>query len=440
MSEAIVYVVHCVDTEGPLNETLEATFNRVESAFGVKLDPTPANLHKLQNLEINLGGLEKAVSKFVDPELLSYNRNWDEIDSMLGEITSKEFRNKELDSYGGGWIYSWHCMDHLGVIDNPRGKDIGYGNIFSKYRDLVQSQKWSRDEVNWHFHPLSVTRKSTDAATSYLNNYDVLLHILARRIIDDGWFPTVNRPGFHSERPDSHNFLEQWIPFDYANQFCTDNDDQPDTQLGRFGDWSRSSNSWRGYNPHHDDYQAHGSCRRTIFRCLNIGTRMRKLGLEHVKEAFIEAEDYGNSILAFANHDWRDMRKDINKVREMLLNVSKSFNGVKFKFSGAEEAAIQLLPENISNQEKISLEANLEGNRLIVTVRSGKIFGPQPFLAYKTFENKYYHDNFDLLIPGLSWSYVFDEQTMNLDKIDTIGVGTAGRFGKFSVVTIKVHN
>ena len=113
MSEAIVYVVHCVDTEGPLNETLEATFNRVESAFGVKLDPTPANLHKLQNLEINLGGLEKAVSKFVDPELLSYNRNWDEIDSMLGEITSKEFRNKELDSYGGGWIYSWHCMDHF---------------------------------------------------------------------------------------------------------------------------------------------------------------------------------------------------------------------------------------------------------------------------------------------------------------------------------------
>ena len=33
----ILYVVHCVDTEGPLNETLDATFERLESIFGITL-------------------------------------------------------------------------------------------------------------------------------------------------------------------------------------------------------------------------------------------------------------------------------------------------------------------------------------------------------------------------------------------------------------------
>ena len=37
------------------------------------------------------------------------------------------------------------------------------------------------------------------------------------RIIDNKWFPVANRAGFHIERPDSHYFLEQYIPFDLSN-------------------------------------------------------------------------------------------------------------------------------------------------------------------------------------------------------------------------------
>ena len=66
----ILYVVHCVDTEGPLNETLDATFERLESIFGITLEPTQDNLEFLQNRKINLDGKEDAVAKCFAPALL----------------------------------------------------------------------------------------------------------------------------------------------------------------------------------------------------------------------------------------------------------------------------------------------------------------------------------------------------------------------------------
>ena len=274
-------------------------------------------------------------------------------------------------------------MDHVGYVENPRQKDLGYGNIFNFYSSKLKNLKNNADELNWHFHPLSFLRKPTQAATSYVNSYDVLTQILCRRILDNNWFPIVNRPGFHAERPDSHLFLEQWIPYDFANQSCEEFSDQPDLSNGRFGDWSRAPKTWRGYNPSHDDYQMEGACRRTIFRCLNVGTRLRPLGKQHVREAFVEAEIEGSAILAFANHDYRDMRPDVYQVQVMLREIKSEFPNVKIKYSGAEEAATQLL--GFQDKEKPKLD-----------------------------------------------------QTLDLHSISKIGIGTAGLFGKKSVVQISV--
>ena len=66
---AVLYVVHCVDTEGPLTETLEATFARIESTFNIVIDPTFENLAKLQNKQIDFGGMEIPLSKMIAPKL-----------------------------------------------------------------------------------------------------------------------------------------------------------------------------------------------------------------------------------------------------------------------------------------------------------------------------------------------------------------------------------
>jgi len=430
--EPILYIVHCIDTEGPLIEDLADTFVRIKSIYGVSLTPSYKTLMSLQKREIDLGGAEVAISKIVSPELLKYNESWADIRKMLDGAMSSVFRNKMKDDFGGGWVYSWHCMDHVGYSDNPRRKDIGFGNVFRFYRDAIREKNSVHDEINWHFHPLSFSRNPLQCATSYVNSYDVLIQILARRVIDECWFPVVNRPGFHSERPDSHLFLEQWIPYDYANQFYEHQDDieQLDITEGRLGDWRWAPSTWRGYHPHHDNYQQEGHCRRVIFRCLNVGTRVNSLEKKHFHQAFDEAEKHGSAILAFADHDYRDVKKDVDFVRNMLLKIKKSYPSVRICFSGAANAARQhiYLMEG-RNDDRLELKVVLDGNKLLVSIISGSVFGPQPFLAIKSKSGEYFHDNFDISIPGKQWSYTFDEQTIVIEIIEVIGVAAVGSDG-----------
>jgi hypothetical protein len=433
-----LYLVHCVDTEGPLDETLSATFERLASAYGIRLPPNRKTLAQLQQREIDLGGKEDAVARMLAPELLSYNSSWDKIEVMLDELLSPAFRNHMLDDVGQGWVFSWHCMDHIGLRENPRRKDLGYGNIFRFYRQALIDSGSDQDELNWHFHPLSLTCNPLHAATSYANNHVLLNEILCRRILEDQWFPVVNRPGFHAERPDSHAFLEQWIPFDYANQAHEEVESQMDLRGGRFGDWRRASASWRGYHPSHDDYQLPGDCRRIIFRCLNVGTRLRCLNAEHVRQAFREARDHGSAILAFADHDYRDMRPDVDTVRRLLAEVRPEFPDVALRFAGAEEAVRAHLCVSDTPAPKLSMQ--LDGNLLDVRLEAGEIFGPQPFLALRTRDGRVFHDNFDFQVPGRRWTYVLDDQTIGSAALSRIGVGVAGRYGQFDVATIDLNS
>jgi hypothetical protein len=433
---ANLHIVHCVDTEGPMSESLGATFQRLDSVFGIKLPPNIETLRKLQFKQLDLGGEEDAVARMVAPDLLDYNENWSQIQQMLDEALSDQFRRQMLDDFGNGWVYSWHCMDHMRYSDNPRNKDVGYGNIFRYYRDALNNAQCHQDEINWHFHPFSITKNALHTATSYTNSYTELNEILCRRILEDNWFPVVNRPGFHSERPDSHAFLEQWVPFDYANQAYEDEEDQRDFVEGRFGDWRRASSTWRGYFPNHDDYQQSGSCRRVIFRCLNMGSRLRMLKTNHIRQAFAEAQDHGAAILSFADHDYRDIRKDVRDVMAMLAKVRLEFPEVSIQFSGAHAAAIDLL--ELASKPKLKLSIRLDGNRLVVCAEEGQVFGPQPFLALRGREGRVFHDNLDVQEPGRLWTYILDHQTLPLSALKSAGVGAAGRFGGFHTTYLEV--
>lgn len=437
----VLHVVHCIDTEGPMTETLEATFERLEKAFGITLPPDPATLAALQAERLDLGGREKPVARMLAPALLAYNKSWDHIGTMLDDALSPAFRRRMVDDFGHGWVYSWHCMDHVGYIDNPRHKDVGYGNVFRFYRRALARADARQDELNWHFHPMAVNGSPLAAATSFANSMGVLLDLLCRRVIEDGWFPVVNRPGFHAERPDSHAFLEQWIPFDYANQAHEDETDQPDLAGGRFGDWRRAPASWRGYHPDHDDYQQPGHCRRLIFRCLNVGTRFRALREGHVRDAFSEARETGFAVLAFADHDYRDIRPDVEQVRALLAAVRPDFPDVRLCFSGAGQAArARLAADGVASLPPLALELALDdgGRRLMVAARDGAVFGPQPFLALKTRDGRFVHDNLDVDEPGRCWSYALDEQTLPLAALAAVGVGAAGRQGGFAVAQITL--
>src|SRR3989442_744610 len=218
MDNRIVYVVHAVDTEGPLYESLAAKFERLRETFAVQheIEPTWENFRKLQRGDIPLDGKEAFIASAFSLHLVDYNDTWEKLDRMLFKIMSPDFRNKLPDSFGGGWVYNWHCMDHVGYEVNPRRRDIGYHNIFDHYRDMIERTGSDHDGLHWHFHPMSTYREAHRCATSYVNSPH-LYESLCRRIIERRWFPAVFRAGFQAERPDSHLFLEQWIPFDLSN-------------------------------------------------------------------------------------------------------------------------------------------------------------------------------------------------------------------------------
>ncbi len=427
-----VYIVHCVDTEGPLYEDPSVPFEMLKSVFQIDIEPTKENLFKLQNKEIELYGKEDAIANLLDPNKRASSGTWTELDKMLEAVTCNTFRNEVLDSRGNGWVFSWFCMDHVGFTGmNPRRRDAGYHNIFDHYMQFDNIRK-SQDTIQFHYHPITFSGNYNDSGTKYWGSN--LNDILARKIIDRKWFPMAFRPGFHTERPDSNWFLEQWIPFDYANQAIKRKEtEQPDLSEGRFGDWRRATVEWEVYHPSHDDYQMKGSCRRWIARCLNMYARIREISIDDVEDAFQRAEER-DTLLSFTNHDYKNVKFEVERVREMIKTVSKRYPHVNFEFVNAIEGMRRILQLEPKAMELDMVYEELSDQRGRILVSSNAtVFGPQPFLAIKTLEGQYIWDNFDFQSAG-HWSYFFDSNTIPVKCVEKIGIAANSSTGTTEVI------
>jgi hypothetical protein len=436
-----VYVVHCIDTEGPLHESIEATFQRLRDIFHIDLEPSLDMLKRLQAGQVALGGIEADVQKVMSPHLLAYNDTWDKVDSMLAKIMHNSFRTEMRDSAGSGWIYNWFCVDHVDYDVNPRRRDIGYHGVFEHYRGMTRDTGSAQDGLHFHYHPHSFRREAHRCATHWWANSTSLHQIISRRVIDHQWFPAAHRPGFHVIRPESHWFLEQHIPFDFSSQAMARSEaDGAQFGLlgGRFGDWRRAPMTWEPYHPSVDDYQIPGDCRRWIARCLNVGTRYRLLEEHDVRQAFTEASEGKPVILAITNHDFRNMAPDVNSTRELIQRVAADFPDVPFLFSEAITAMRSAL--DLAIQPACELELTIhrvDDSTHVLNVESKTpTFGPQPWLALKTLDGSYYFDNFDIGTPFHHWQYVFDEETFPLSAVGAIGVAANNAFGISTVVVM----
>jgi hypothetical protein len=389
-----VYVVHCVDTEGPLYDF----FNN-----------------------------------------MSYNDTWQKIDNMLDKITSVEFRDNYSDSFRNGWIYNWFCMDHVGITGlNPRRRSLGFHTIYDHYVEYNNVHNINCDLIQWHYHPLSIVKDAHRCGSTFINSSNIFM-ILARKIIDRNWFPTVYRPGFHMERPDLNWFLEMWIPFDYGNQSVKTNSTVSLWGDGRFGDWRYAPLEWFPYHPSIYNYQKKGFCKRYITRCLNMNARFRMLTIYDVRDSFKYAQKNGCSLLSFVNHDYRDMENEIDKVWNMINKVSNDFKDVKFKIVNA----IQGL-RNVGNIKKCSppnfkINFNKNNKSFVLKVKAiNSIFGVQPFLAIKTKTQDYIWENFDFQTNN-NWSYTFDFDTLSIDAIEKIGIASNNIYGIAEVIVLDVE-
>lgn len=438
-----IVICHAVDTEGPLFESLDAKFERLQEIFGVDIkDRSMQKFNAILDGAIDVGIEPANIKSVFSNHLTNYNDNWEKIDNMLNEIYSTQFRNKYVDSYGRSWRITWHCLDHIGYTINPRKRDIGYHNIFDHYMYWMQNNSEFSDDIEWHFHPPSIFNEAHRCASLIFRN-DNIYQILNRKIIDRNWFPTSYRAGFHTERPDMHWFLEQWIPFDLSNisQAGDKRFNALDMQDGRSGDWRRAPWNWGIYQPSHDDYQREGNCRRYIGRVLNVFNRLASINKPEVEYAFRIAQKSSNPVLVgITGHDFRDLRKEIDFVYNLIQESRKNYPDVKIRFETTRDAFRRCLwpKESLPNPIELNVELERRNREYILKVKcvSGNLFGPQPFLSIKTVGEKYIHDNFDFQED--SWTYVFNDHTVPFNIVDTFGVASNDRYGNTSIITKKV--
>ena len=82
-----VVIVHAVDTEGPLFESIEAKWLRLEEMFGIVIEEkTEANLRALLNGEIETDVPLENIRAVFSNHLSQYNTSWTEIDEMLSAL------------------------------------------------------------------------------------------------------------------------------------------------------------------------------------------------------------------------------------------------------------------------------------------------------------------------------------------------------------------
>ncbi|MBI5456399.1 hypothetical protein HY969_01535 [Candidatus Kaiserbacteria bacterium] len=441
----IVHIVHHVDAEGPLFEEPAETLKRIETTFGTKLPfpKTGPTLQKLQRGELTVDGIHAAkMQAMLDPHTLHTLGTWKQVRAMLKRVTAREFRMEEKDSFGGGWVFNWHVMDHVGFKTNERGRDLGYLKIFNVYEKMLAEDESRRDAIHWHFHPISHYKEAHIPATSYDNSYREIHEVLCRRLIEKKWFPRVNRAGFHSERPDSNWFLEQWIPFDASNQSIEmSGEEQRDAINGRFGDWAGAPSDWSMYHPDLYDWRKKGNARRVIARALNMRSRFRNINEHELKKAFSRAEKGENIYVGITNHDWRDMEVEIRDFRKLLISTRAEFPTVEYKFSESVDAfrsALGLAPDVIQGA-RIDLDCTLQDDVLVVKVTNGEPFGPQPYLAIKTKKGEYFHDNFDFGVFKKTYMYTLDRYTVETKDIDTIAIASNDLYGNTCICNIRFH-
>mgnify|MGYP006886191208 FL=1 len=173
-----------------------------------------------------------------------------------------------------------------------------------------------------------------------------------------------------------------------------------------------------------------------------MGTRYKLLTDEEIEAAFQDASENGSAILSFTNHDFRDMSVDIEDTYKRIKQIHEKYQNVCTINSDAVSAMRDTFyaHENTKNPKvKINLKIVNESNvdKIIVTLKEGKVFGSQPYLAIKTNEGRYYHDNFNERNYPTTWEYILDSSTMKLSTIEKIVVASNDRFGSQSIVSLS---
>jgi hypothetical protein len=431
-----VLVVHCVDTEGIFNEGLDATFSRINEKTGISVVPSEDNLELIRLGKHPQITTDASLLDLIDSRQISFIDNLDDHHDVLMDLMTGH-RNKLLDSFGKGYVWTWHTLDFVGFKTNPRKRIEGHHPVFDLFNRYIEEAKKVtevRDILQWHYHHPPFDGSGIKSGVDWFQrgNYS---EILSRKILDRMWFPCSFRPGEHIERNAISFWLEQWFPFDYASRSIEKGrgNEQPDDD-GRRHDWRRAPTEWGAYRPDYRDYQVPGDMKRHVARILDTKARAYSIDEFEVEKAFEQASKASLPvILAVMNHDYRDMRPDHTHMTELLRSASEKYPEIPFRYCHGVEAMRRHL--GLESMPPIHLDVNVsENGRQVDVMTDRNPFGPEPWFCFETNRSEAVHEPL-YRIGENHWRYQFQ---IPLADVKAVGLACNDDAGNTSVLKMEL--
>ena len=163
-----------------------------------------------------------------------------------------------------------------------------------------------------------------------------------------------------------------------------------------------------------------------------------------IDKAFDQAQKGLPTLVGLASHDFRDLSTEINEVRIMLSDICKKYPDIKFRFCKAKEGFQNALSLNLDENLPLKLSIKLNRNpkndfpNLEIRTLTGKVFGPQPFLAIETKNKQFYNDNLDFDVIDGNWFYAFHGDTIPITDVNRIGIAANDKYGRTFIEVIKI--
>lgn len=373
---AKVYVVFCMDTEGPCDD--------------------PGN-----------------------PELLA---DWPKVDHAMDKLFDEEFRNKYPDSRGGHFKIGWFFLTWTGFRTNPRGRDFGYHQVrdhyLARWGDAIRS---FGDEECWHYHqpPASGIGNEWGLDWTVSSEYE---EIMSRQILDRKWFPVCYRAGGTVMDPISSRWVDSWFPFDYTNR--------APLNIPGIVDWSSGVEEWSVYHPDVEDFRKPGAGRRRMARCLDLVTNVYQFDETETVKAFERAKSGKPAIMSFFEHDYRDIYQRIDNFHRGLTEVAARYPDVEWEFAGPVEAVLKYL--RAPQPTPLVLEA-LRTEHTVRIWSSDPLFQAVPWIAVRSADGSVKHIHEGIVkVDAQHWYWDIPE-SLSWEEIGIAGSTDTGASAVFSL-------
>lgn len=340
----------------------------------------------------------------IDPRHTDLLNTWDEVFAATDQYFDETYRNRYPDSRGGPAVLSWFFISWSGFTSNPVHRDFGWFNIYDRYRtrygDLMDG---FGDRLHWMYNHPPASGVGNEWGLDWLHNAHYF-EILNRYVIERSYFPSaVEIP---TEKNDASNWIEQWFPFDFGNRNCRDLNLQAleadGKTTGSVLDWSLAPDDWSEYHPNHDDYRRPGSMRRTVFRLLDIKTRIYQLKPEEIEKAFLRCQKGHNTLLAAYEHDFRDRSQVVQDLLiKPVADIAKRFPDVEWRYADALAAAQAVTGVTDHVPPVFEVEPRAED---ILIGASESLFGPMPYVVSKDLDRGAYRNHPLRKVGATTWS------------------------------------